>query len=254
MRTALRLLPLALLACSVVSPAQAKPQNYSAVLRSGTAIEAMFSGGIADIQVHRLGPIEMVELTIPPRDGKGEEIHVRHLFDTNAHKVYMNDLARHTCSWMTYTPSDMAPAYDPLSFPPPPAPELSKIERAPREPVNGIPAWVDTQESPMGKMKTWVAVDGNFPVKIELTRDDGKLVTLLEVKSVRYEKPDAGLLAVPANCATQAQGEWTENGISAHGEATINATASGSVNLETGETKGNADVKSTAKPPSKKPH
>jgi hypothetical protein len=247
MRTVLRLLPLSLLACSVLN-AQTKSQDYSAVLRSGTVVEAMFSGGIADVQVHRLGPMEVVELTIPAREGQAQEIHVRHLFDVKAHKVYMNDLARRTCSWMTYTPTDMPAAYDPLSFPPPPPDEKAKAAKAPRESVNGVPAWVDTQDGPMGKMKMWVAVDGDFPVKMELTREDGKAITLLEVKSIRHEKPDAALLAVPANCSTQAQGQWTEEGISAHGEANIDASASGSVNLETGETKSSADVKTTTKP------
>lgn len=218
------------------------------MLKSGTVVEAMFSGGIADVEVHRLGMIEVVELRIPAGEGRAEEIHVRHLFDVKAHKVYMNDLARHTCSWMTYTPADMPAAYDPLSFPPLPSDELAKAAKARRESVNGMPAWINAQDGPMGKMKIWLTVDGNIPVKMELTRDDGKTITLLEVKSIRYEKPNAALLAAPGNCTTQAQGEWTENGISAHGEGSIDASASGSVNLETGETKSNADVKTTNKP------
>ena len=75
----------------------------------------------------------------------------------------------------------------------------------------------------------------------------GDPVLIQEVKSLRFEKPDPALLAPPSGCATQAQGEWTANGISAHGESTIEVEGSGHADLKTGNTTGSAKVKSGGK-------
>jgi hypothetical protein len=71
---------------------------------------------------------------------------------------------------------------------------------------------------------------------------------MLEVKELRFEKPDAVLLAPPANRTTHAQVEWTADGMSAHSETTIDAQGSGSADLKTGKATGKADVKSGSQP------
>jgi len=67
---------------------------------------------------------------------------------------------------------------------------------------------------------------------------------MLEVKDLRFEKPAAALLAAPANCSAQTQGEWTAEGMHIHFETNIDAHGSRQVDLKTGKTTGDATVKS----------
>jgi len=71
---------------------------------------------------------------------------------------------------------------------------------------------------------------------------------MLEVKQLRFEKPPAALFTPPANCPTQAKGEWSATSISSHFETNIDAQGSGSLDLGTGKTTGDATVKSSTKP------
>jgi len=54
-------------------------------------------------------------------------------------------------------------------------------------------------------------------------------MVMLEVKELRFEKPAAALLAAPANCSAQAQGEWDAEGMHIHFETNIDAHGSGQV-------------------------
>jgi hypothetical protein len=67
---------------------------------------------------------------------------------------------------------------------------------------------------------------------------------LLEVKELSFEKPAAALVAAPANCSAQAQGEWTAEGMHIHFDTSIEAHGSGQVDLKTGKATGDATVKS----------
>jgi hypothetical protein len=85
-------------------------------------------------------------------------------------------------------------------------------------------------------------VNGNYPLKVVMSFPGASPVTMLEVKQLRFEKPDMSLLVPPANCTTQAQGEWTAHGISAHGETTVEVQGSGQTDLKTGEATGSSAV------------
>jgi hypothetical protein len=87
-------------------------------------------------------------------------------------------------------------------------------------------------------------VNGNYPVKAEITFPGAQPVVMLEVKDLRFEKPAAALLAAPANCSAQTQGEWTAEGMHIHFETNIDAHGSRQVDLKTGKTTGDATVKS----------
>jgi hypothetical protein len=69
-------------------------------------------------------------------------------------------------------------------------------------------------------------------------------VLMLEVKELRFLKPDITLLTPPANCVTHAQGEWTAVGMSAQSETTIEVEDSGHADLKTRKATGDATVKS----------
>jgi hypothetical protein len=222
------------------------PQSYTITESSSMALEAMSANAAADVKVSRFGPREFVDVTVAPQAGQSKAVHVRHWFDLVAHKAYTLDVARNTCSWMSYTAADMPPMYDPPATSAPSADDLASLNKnfVRRENVNGIAAKLTESSSDQGKSRIWVAVNGNYPVKAEMTFPGAQPVLMLEVKELRFEKPDAALLAPPANCTTHAQGEWTADGMSAHSETTIDANGSGNADLPTGKTTGKAAVKS----------
>ena len=244
----LRFTPLAVLGGLLVPllPAQSPvPQSYTLTSSSSLALEAMSGNSVAEAKVSRFGPREFVDVTVAPQAGH-KAIHARHWFDLVAHKVYTLDVIQNTCSWMTYTAADMPVMYDPVATPAPSAEELATLNKnvVRRENVNGIAANLTESSSDQGKSRIWVAVNGNYPVKAEITFPGAQPMVMLEVKDLRFEKPAAALLAAPANCPAQAQGEWTAEGMHIHFETTIDAHGSGQVDLKTGKTTGDATVKS----------
>jgi len=243
---------LAVVSCSFVSPLPAQtaaPQSYTLTATSSMALEAMFSNASAEVKVFRFGPREYVDVTVgaPPAP---KAVHARHWFDLVAHKAYTLDTANNTCSWMSYTAPAMPAMYDPLAVPVPSAEELAAFNKkvVRRENVNGIAAGLIENSSDQGKSSIWFAVNGNYPLKVVMSFPGASPVTMLEVKELRFEKPDPALLAPPANCTTQAQGEWTAHGISAHGETTIEVQGSGDADLKTGKATGDATDKSGSQP------
>jgi len=224
------------------------PQTYTLTASTVMALEAMSAGSAVDVKVSRFGPGEFVDVTAPPKAGKA--IHAQHWFDLVAHKAYSLDLVNNTCNWMTYTGPDMPTMYDPVATPPPSAADLAKFNKntVRQENVNGIAAKLTESSSDQGKASIWVAVNGYYPVKAMMTFPGAQPMLMLEVKELRFEKPPAALLTPPANCPTQAQGEWSATSISSHFETNINVQGSGSLDLGTGKTTGNATVKSGSKP------
>jgi hypothetical protein len=203
-----------------------------------------------EAKVSRFGPREFVDVTVAPQAGHSKPTHARHWFDLVAHRVYTLDVIQNTCSWMTYTAADMPTMYDPIATPAPSAEELATLNKniVRRENVNGIAANLTESSSGQGKSRIWIAVNGNYPVKVEITFPGAQPVVLLEVKELRFEKPAAALLAAPANCPVQAQGEWAADGMHVHFETNIEAHGSGQVDLKTGKATGDATVKSGSRP------
>lgn len=234
---------------SLVPAWSAVPQSYTLRESSSLALEAMFANSPAEIDVSRFGPREFVDVTIGTRTGR-PAVHARHWFDLVAHKAYTLDVIHDTCSWMKYTAADMPSMYDPLATPAPSAADLAKLKQSivRKESVNGIAANLTETSSDQGKSRIWIAENGNYPLKAEMAFPGAEPAVVLEVKALHFEKPPAGLLAPPANCTTQAQGEWTADGMSAHTETTINAEGAGQAELKTGKAKGEATVKSGVKP------
>jgi hypothetical protein len=240
---------LALAACLPLPflPAQSSvPQAYTLTESSRMALEAMYADSAADISVSRFGPREFVDVTATSK--AGQAIHAQHWFDLVAHKAYSLDLVKNSCYWMTYTGPDMPIMYDPVATPPPSAEDLAKFNAGnlPRQSINGIAAKLSESSSDQGKSSIWVAVNGNYPVKAIMTFPGGQPILMLEVKELRFEKPSAALFTPPANCTTQAQGEWSATGMSGHFEMNVEVHGSGSVDLKTGKAKGDATVKSSS--------
>jgi hypothetical protein len=213
------------------------------------ALEAMFANVPAEVKLSRFGPREFVDVTVGALPAS-KAVHARHWFDLVTHKAYTLDVVHNTCSWMNYTSSAMPAMYDPLATPAPSVEELAAFNKnfVRQENVNGIAARLTENSIDQGKSSIWLAVNGNYPLKAIMTFPGAQPVLMLEVKELRFEKPDLAQLAPPANCTTQAQGEWTADGMSAHSETTIDAQGSGSVDMKTGKTTGKATVKSGSQP------
>jgi hypothetical protein len=224
------------------------PQSYTLTETTSMALEAMSTGSAVEAKVSRFGPREFVEVTATTK--AGEAVHAEHWFDLVAHKAYSLDLVKNSCYWMTYTGPDMPTMYDPVATPALSAAELATFNKSVvrRESVNGIAARLSVTTNDQGKSRIWMAENGSYPLKAELTFTGGQPILMFEVKELRFEKPSAALLTPPANCPTQAQGEWSATSISAHGETNIEAHGSGSVDLKTGKTTGDATVKTGNKP------
>jgi hypothetical protein len=224
------------------------PQSYTLTESTVMALEAMSTGSAVDVKVSRFGPREFVDVTELSKAGKA--IHAQHWFDLVAHKAYSLDVVKNSCSWMTYTGPDMPVMYDPVATPAPSADDIAKFNKntVRQENVNGIAAKLTESSSDQGKASIWIAVNGYYPVKAIMTFPGAQPMQMLEVKQLRFEKPSVALFTPPANCPTQAQGEWSATGMSSHFEFNVEAQGSGSVDLGTGKTTGNATVKSSTKP------
>lgn len=227
-----------------ILPAQtAVPQSYTLTVSSAMALEAMSTGSAVEAKVWRFGPREFVDVAAATKAGKA--IHAQHWFDLVARKAYSLDVTRNSCSWISYTAPDMPQMYDPLGSPPPSADDLAALKKntVRRENLNGIAAYLTESTSDQGKSSIWIAVNGSYPLKAVMTFPGTPPMVMLEVKALRFEKPAAALLTPPANCTTQAQGEWSATGMSGHFEIDVDAEGSGSVDLKTGKATGDATVK-----------
>ena len=225
-----------------------QPQTYSVTAVGMGTVESMFSGKESTLKIFRHGPKELIDVSIAPWEANPKGIHTINLFDLPAHKVYMRNVTHGTCSWMRYVSAEM-PNYDPIaaSASAPPADFGKQGPNAATEIVNGIPARIQEISGPpeQGKARVWIAEKGKFIVKMEMTPPDGKPIKMLEVKQVSFTPPLDSYFVTPSNCDTQAQGEMTNTGFSSHAEEHVEAQGTGSANLKTNETHGEATVRTS---------
>ena len=229
-----------------LSPQSPAPSTYSLTEESRMVMDAFLADGqTAQVKVYRSGPKEVAEVTAPSPKGTPGAVHTRYLFDFQSHKVYIDNLAHSTCSWMRYVSDGPPSNYDPLASAT--ATQMAEStkqnpkilgkerERHPRHRAGNLFAGGGTSQ-------VWVAEKGHFPVKLAMTGADGKATVMLEVKEVSFSQPPDSVFVPPANCATQTQGEMSDTGVSAHFEANIEAHGSGSVDLATNKSQGQASA------------
>ncbi|HEY1986721.1 MAG TPA: hypothetical protein VGG85_14995 [Terracidiphilus sp.] len=235
------------LATSALPAQQSPPQDYSLTVTSMMTVESMFTGTAAQVKVYRVGAREFADIQMAPRPGQTTGAHIKRWFDMQNHKTYTLDAEHKACSWMTFNVTRMPGGYDPLAMPPPPADELAKMRKAdlPKESVNGIPARILESEGGDAKTRIWMAEKGDFAVKAQMMMPNGAPMQMFEVKEIHFEKPAEAQVAPPANCPTQATGVWDDNGMSGHGEMSVEVHGSGSTDLKTGKSKGDVTVKQT---------
>jgi hypothetical protein len=137
---------------------------------------------------------------------------------------------------MTYVSTRAPIWYDPITALDDAArAEMAKSKQRPvgTEIVNGIPAVIMEADSQDGKVRTWIAQNGDFPVKMALQAKSEALTTMMEVKQMDFKPPSASLFVPPGNCGNQVQGEWSDTSLSAHAGAQIDVQASASADLAT---------------------
>lgn len=199
------------------------PQAYSY-----TQDPALSIMGPTIVKLSRDGPKELVDQIIPAGPGRDKEFHNRVLYDFQAHKIYTRIVsdASVPCSVMDYTSPAAPPEFDMISG----AADLMKEMGADKdqskqvgtETVNGLAAKVMEVNSAQGKGKVWVAVKGNFPIKIVSIAPDGNVLTVIEMKQLSFAKPPASTFNLPEGC-TAIQGEASAHGV--HAETGPGASA-----------------------------
>jgi hypothetical protein len=224
------------------------PQTYSLTLVSNLTEVSLFSGREANVKIYRNGSKELVEVALAPGAGRSKAVQMRYLFDFQAHKAYTLDVVTNACSWMKYVSADAPVNYDPITGSAVMLADTAKVK--PKvlgtATINGIPTTVEEFAMPgQGKTKIWLAEKGNFIVKLEGLGPDDKPIMNMEVKAVSYGKPLDSLFATPPNCTTQTQGEWSNMGVNAHAETSVEAQGSGSANLATNQTQGEASAQTS---------
>ncbi len=210
------------LAASPPSAQSAPPQTYSVALTSNMTEASMFTGRESNVEVYRNGSKELVDVVLAPQAGKSQSVHMRYLFDFQAHKAYTLDVVNNACGWMNYVSAEAPVNYDPITGS---AIMLATTTKAtPRilgtASINGLATTIEEFSAPgQGKTKIWLAEKGQFIAKLESFGPDGKPMLHMEVKQVSYRKPADSLFAVPPNCTSQTPGEWNSTGVNAHAKA-----------------------------------
>jgi hypothetical protein len=206
---------------AVQAPAQspALPQTYAF-----TATTNM--GGPMTLTVSRNGSKELIEMAGATSAG----LHLRLLYDFQAHRIYTVDLDARTCTTQEYTSAYAPTLHDPIGGGEQAARETRSLPTIRREPVNGIAARLVEANLPegQGKFRFWLEEKFGFPVKQAVVLGTGPEKLLFEMRKISYEPSAATLFATPAQC-TRVGGVTNANGGSA--EMNVGATAQGRADL-----------------------
>jgi hypothetical protein len=195
---------------AILAPAQPLPDTYS-VVATGEM------GGPLSIKVNRNGSKELIEW----RNESGD-VHLRQLYDFQAHRVYNVDLVVNRCTIQEYA-SPFAPMnHDPIGGADEMRKEMAKdppkVLRT--EAVNGIKTRVADAVFPegQGKMTFWLDEKYGFAVKQTITMRGKPERLLYEIRQISYAPSPASLFTPPAEC-TRVGGVTSATG--GHAEAQV---------------------------------
>jgi hypothetical protein len=211
----LRAAALGWILAAILAQAQPLPDTYS-VVATGEM------GGPLSIKINRNGSKEVIEF----RNQSGD-MHMRQLYDFQAHRLYNQDLAAKRCSIQTYVSPFAPPNFDPIGgadqMRTAMAKDPPKILRT--EAVNGIKTRVVEAVFPEGKMTFWLDEQHGFTVKQAIALKGRPERVVYEIRQVGYAPSPASLFTPPADCepgggVTSATGGRAE----AQVEATVQQT------------------------------
>jgi hypothetical protein len=197
-----------LLAMQATAQSPNLPQTYAF-----TATSNMM--GAMTITVNRNGSKELLEMA-----SASGSMHLRLLYDFQAHRIYTLDLDSNLCSTQEYV-SPYAPAlHDPIGGAEEMVQQTKALRTVGRENVNGIAARLVEApvEGEKGKMRLWLEEKFGFPVKQALAMGNGPERLLFEMRKLSYAPSAASLFTTPANC-TRVAGVTNANG--GHAEMSV---------------------------------
>jgi hypothetical protein len=202
------------------SPAQSSPlpRTYAFTATSDMS-------GPMTLTVSRSGSMELVEVA-----GASGGLHLRVLYDFQAHRIYTTDLDAGRCTTQEYSSAYAPVLWDPIGGGEEQALATRSLPTIRREPVNGIAARLVEAALPegQGKWKSWLDEKFGFPVKQAVVLGSGPERPLFEMRKISYAPPAASLFTAPAQC-TRIGGVSNANGGSA--EMNVEATAQGQAAL-----------------------
>lgn len=214
-----------LLAAQAPAQTPALPQTYTFIATSNMS-------GPMTVTVNRNGSKELIEMA-----GAAGGIHLRLLYDFQAHRIYTIDLDAGRCTTQEYS-SPYAPALlDPVGGAEETARETRSLRTVRREPVNGTAARLVEGAFPggEGKYRFWLEEKFGFPLKQAVVLGNGPERLLYEIRKISYTPSAATLFNAPAQCA-RIGGVSNANGGSA--EISVEATAQGEATLGAGAPSG----------------
>jgi hypothetical protein len=201
-------------AMQTLAQSPATPRTYAF-----TATSKM--GGPMTLTVNRNASKELVEMA-----GDSGDLHLRLLYDFEAHRIYTIDLKAGRCTTQEYASAYAPVLLDPIGGGEEAARETRSLPAIRREPVNGIAARLVEAAVPeqQGKYRVWLEEKFGFPVKQAIVLASGPEQLLFEMRKISYAPSPATLFTAPAQC-TPIQGVSNANG--GHAEMNVEATAQG---------------------------
>jgi hypothetical protein len=201
-------------AMQALAQSPALPQTYAF-----TAASNMM--GPMTVTVHRNVSRELVEMA-----GTAGGVHLRQLYDFQAHRVYTVDLNVNRCTTQEYV-SPYAPVFhDPIGGAEEMVRQVSSLPVVGRETVNGVA--VKLVEAPLsgvqGKYRFWLEEKFGFPIKQTIIMGTQPERVLFEMRQISYAPSAATLFTAPADC-TRIAGVTNANGGSAQMDVNANVQA-----------------------------
>lgn len=198
---------------AILAQAQPLPDTYT-VLATGEM------GGPLSIKINRNGSWELIEW----RNQSGN-MHMRQLYDFQAHRLYNLDLTANRCSIQEYVSPFAPPNFDPIG-----GADGMKKQMAKNPPtilrteiVNGIKASVAEAVFSGGQGKTtlWLDEKHGFPVKQTITLKGKPERVVYEIRQISYAPSPASLFTPPADCTA---GGGVTSATGGHAETRVEAT------------------------------
>jgi hypothetical protein len=207
-----------LLAVEAPAQAPALPQTYAFTASSRMS-------GPMTLTVNRNGSKELIEV-----DGASAGVHLRVLYDFQAHRIYTTDLDGGRCTTQQYASAYAPVLWDPIGGGAEQIQGTRSLRTIRLEPVNGIAARLVEAALPegQGKYRLWLEEKFGFPVKQAVVLGSGPERLMFEIRKISYAPPAATLFTAPAQC-TPIGGVSNANGGSA--EMSVEATAQGQATL-----------------------
>jgi hypothetical protein len=162
-----------------------------------TVVNSMFGPPVTQT-IYRNGSKAVIDTNTAAVAGGGAAMHVRSLYDLNAHTNESWDLTDSSggCSSGTFS-GDWG---DPFAS----QGDLSTAKMTGTETVNGFSTKVYEADAPGVKAKAWIDAKTGMTVKMQMAQTGSELKTMLEVKMLTVGTPPAAMFVVPASCTAAA--------------------------------------------------